>query len=179
MKSLINYISERLVIFPSQVNERLVVNKDYKSPYTCAPTSWEELRKIMEDRYNKLGPGTKQKPIDFNDIDVSNIDSFYNKDTNNGIFDETKFEYIDISDWDVSNVEDMRNMFFKCEHLQSVGDLFAWNVSNVKYMSRMFYYCKQLKSVGDLSNWNVSKVNYMNNMFKDSGIINIPKWYMG
>ena len=187
MKSLINYISERLVIFPSQVderlvifpsqvNERLVVNKDYNDPYTCAPASWEELRKIIEDRYYKLGPGTKQKPIDFNDVDVSNIDSFYNKDTNNGIFDETKFEYIDISDWDVSNVKNMMGTFYGCKNLKSVGDLSKWNVSKVKNMSYMFHVCVQLKSVGDLSNWNVSKVKNTFCMFMNSGITNKPDW---
>ena len=90
MKTLTKYLNEKLVIFPSQVDEKLVINKDYKSPYTCAPTSFDELRKIIEDRYNKLGPGTKNDPIDFNDVDVSNIDSFYNEDT--GIFAETKFK---------------------------------------------------------------------------------------
>ena len=176
MKSLVNYIFEKLVIFPSQVDERLVVNKDYNDPYTCAPTSWEELRKIIKDRYYKLGPGTKQKPIDFNDVDVNNIDSFYNKDTNNGIFDETKFEYIDISDWDVSNVKNMMGTFSGCKNLKSVGDLSKWNVSNVKNMSYMFHVCVQLKSVGDLSNWNVSKVKNTFCMFMNSGITNKPDW---
>ena len=74
MKSLTKYL-----------NEKLVINKDYKNPYTCAPKSWLELRKIITDRYDKLGPGTKQKPIDFNDVDVSNIDSFYNKHYEIGI----------------------------------------------------------------------------------------------
>ena len=133
------------------LNEKLVINKDYKSPYTCAPKSFDELRKIIEDRYNKLGPGTKNNPIDFNDVDVSNIESFFNKNKNNtGIFERTKFEYIDISDW---------------------------NVLNVESMFHMFYCCNELKSVGDLSKWNVSKVIYMNNTFKESGITNIPKWY--
>ena len=27
------------------LNEKLVVNKDYNDPYTCAPASWEELKK--------------------------------------------------------------------------------------------------------------------------------------
>ena len=95
-------VDEKLVIFPSQVDEKLIINKDYKNAYTCAPTSWEELRKIIEDRYYKLGPGTKDKPIDFNDVDVSNIDSFYNKNStfynknSTGIFAGTKFKYIDI-----------------------------------------------------------------------------------
>ena len=34
MKALSDYIEERLIIFPSQVNEKLVINKDYKtSPF--------------------------------------------------------------------------------------------------------------------------------------------------
>ena len=197
-------VDEKLVIFPSQVDEKLVINKDYKNAYTCAPKTFNELRKIIEDRYDKLGAGTKNMPIDFNDIDVRNIDSFYDNNINIGIFGETKFEYIDISDWDVSNVKYMVAMFHKCKQLKSVGDISDWNVSNVKSMSCMFYGCKQLKSVGDLSNWNVSRVRFITGMFqeceqlksvgdlskwnvssvedmvctfKDSGITNIPKWY--
>ena len=186
MKSLVNYISERLainqrfdeklIIFPSQVDEKLVINKDYKNPYTCAPKSFKELKKIINDRYDKLGPGTKQKPIDFNDVDVSNIDSFYDDNNYVGIFRNTKFKYIDISDWDVSNVECMSYMFYKCKQLKSVGDLSNWNVSKVKNMSYMFYACMQLKSVGSLSNWNVSKVKNTFAMFMNSGITNKPDW---
>ena len=175
MKTLTKYLNEKLVIFPSQVDEKLVINKDYKNPYTCAPKSFKELRKIIEDRYDKLGPGTKQKPIDFNDVDVSNIDSFCDKN-NIGIFQRSKFEYIDISDWDVSNVECMSYMFYKCKQLKSVGDLSNWNVSKVKNMSYMFYACMQLKSVGSLSNWNVSKVKNTFAMFMNSGITNKPDW---
>ena len=199
-------VDEKLIIFPSQVDEKLVINKDYKygNVYMCAPKTFEELRKIIEDRYKKFGPGTKQKPVDFNDVDVSNIDSFYNKTTNNGIFQQTKFKYIDISYWNVSNVENMSSMFVICHNLESVGDLSDWNVSNVVFMDNMFSDCKQLKSIGDLSDWdvsnvkdmtvmfsdceqlksvgdlskwNISKVKYMNNTFKESGITNISKWY--
>ena len=180
MKTLTKYLNEKLVIFPSQVDEKLVVNKDYKSPYTCVPTSFDELRKIIEDRYNKLGPGTKDTPIDFNDVDVSNIDSFRNKRTSiftfKGIFQRTKFEYIDISNWNVSNVKNMMATFFGCKNLKSVGDLSKWDVSKVKNMSYMFHACMQLKSVGDLSNWNVSKVKNMFCMFMNSGITNKPDW---
>ena len=58
------------------IKEKLIINKDYKSPYTCVPTSFDKLRKIIENRYKKLGAGTKQNPIDFNDIDVSNLHYF-------------------------------------------------------------------------------------------------------
>ena len=166
------------------LNEKLVINKDYKNPYTCTPKTFEELRKIIEDRYKKFGPGTKQNSIDFNDVDVSNIDSFYT-DINNinleifGIFEATKFKYIDISDWDVSKVKDTGRMFYGCTQLKSVGDLSDWDVSKVKEMSSMFYDCINLKSVGDLSEWNVSKVSHMDEMLYNSGITNIPDWYRG
>ena len=138
MKSLTKYLDEKLVI-----------NKDYHDA-AISPKSFEALRHIIRDRYNKLGAGTQQKPIDFNDVDVSNIDSFYNEDT--GIFAETKFKYIDISDWDVSNAENMKYMFQGCTRLKSIGDLSGWNVSKVKDMSYMFWSCNNLVSVGDLSN---------------------------
>ena len=151
MKSLRNYI-----------NEKLVINNDY-SDDKIVVKSFDELRKIIEQRYKEHGPGTEKKPIDFNDIDVSNIDSFCNK--NSGIFEETKFEYIDISYWDVSNVKSMLNMFFECEELKSVGDLSNWDVSNVEKMNSMFFNCKKLTSIGDLSKWTVSNVEYMASMF--------------
>ena len=44
------------------LDERLVINKDYKygHVYTCAPKTFNELRKIIENRYKKFGPGTKK-----------------------------------------------------------------------------------------------------------------------
>ena len=176
MKTLTKYLDEKLVIFPSQVDEKLVINKDYKNAYTCAPKTFNELRKIIEDRYNNLGPGTKDMPIDFNDIDVSNIVSFYGK-YKGGIFAGTKFKYIDVSDWDVSNAEYMHYMFSWCNQLKFVGDLSNWNVSRVRFITGMFQECEQLKSVGDLSKWNVSSVEDMVCTFKESGITNIPNWY--
>ena len=161
------------------LNEKLVINKNYKDLYTCVPKTFDELRKIIEDRYNKFGRGTKQKPIDFNDVDVSNIDSFYDEN-NSGIFYITRFEYIDISYWDVSNVKDMFAAFYDCEQLKSVGDVSNWNVSNVENMGCMFQGCTQLKSVGDLSNWNVSNVEYINSMFNEctqlKSVGDLSKW---
>ena len=97
------------------IKEKLIINKDYRDAKIVVK-SFDELRKIIEDRYDKLGAGTEQYPIDFNDIDVSNIDSFCTM--LKGIFYETKFKYIDVSDWDVSNVKSMRRMFAKCEELK-------------------------------------------------------------
>ena len=149
------------------IKEKLIVNKDYRDA-GLSPKSFDELRKIIEDRYDKLGPGREQNPIDFNDIDVSNIDSFYNKNAGEfgrGIFQKTKFKYIDISDWDVSNIKSMRNMFFMCTELKSVGDISKWNVSKVTNMSGMFHSCKYFNQ--DISSWDVSNVTAMEFMFKN------------
>ena len=146
MKSLNQYIQEKLI-----------VNKDYRDVNIVTPKSFDELRKIIEDRYEKLGPGTKRKPINFNDIDVSNLDSFCN-DKGKGIFEGTKFKYIDISSWDVSNIKSMRSMFHWCKELKSVGDISEWDVSKVTNMTYMFYRCKKFNQ--DLSKWNVSNVRY-------------------
>ena len=117
------------------IKEKLIINKDYRDTKIAEPKSFDELRKIIKDRYKKLGAGTKQNPIDFNDIDVSNISSFCNDKSKvmfgRGLFEDTYFKYIDISDWDVSNIKSMRLMFHHCEKLKSVGDISKWDVSNV------------------------------------------------
>ena len=204
MKPLNRYIEEKLIVFHPQVNEKLVVNKNYNT-YQYYPATWKELRHIIEERYKELGPGTKNKPIDFNDIDVSKITTFYSGGNNGiGLFEHTKFEHINISDWDISNIENMNWMFADCEKLESIGDISNWNVSNVKYMGNMFklcymlksigdlskwkvsnvenmqwmfYGCTSLKSVGDLSNWDILNVGDMQYMFTASGITNKPDWY--
>ena len=145
------------------IKEKLIINKDYIDVNMLAPKSFDKLRNIIKDRYKKLGPGTKKNPIDFNHIDVSNLDSFC--DRNMGIFESINFKYIDISDWDVSNVRTMSYMFAYCKELKSVGDISYWNVSNVTDMWGMFYQCEKLESVGDISDWDVSSVTDMSRMF--------------
>ena len=181
------------------ISEKLIVNKKYDS-YKYHPKTPEELRKIIKERYEELGPGTKNEPIDFNDIDVSQMITFYDTKNQVGIFEKTKFEYIDISDWNVSNVIDMNSTFWGCQ-LKEL-DLSNWNVSNViimtsmfdgsrslkkleisnwdilntKYMSYMFHYCKSLKEL-DLSNWDISNVENMFRMFAGCKKEIIPDWY--
>ena len=161
-----------------QIQEKLIINIDYRDAKMLIPKSFDELRKIIEDRYDKLGPGTELNPIDFNDIDVSNLDSLCKKYkyTGIGIFAETKFKYIDISDWDVSKVTNMSSMFYDCKALKIVGDISGWNVSKVTDMSHMFYECESFNQ--DISSWNVSKVNNMNSMFCgcESFNQNISSW---
>ena len=162
------------------IKEKLIINKDYVDAHTLTPESFDELREIIEDRYEKLGPGTEQKPIDFNDIDVSNIDSFYNYNKSivcdSGLFERTKFKYIDISDWDVSNVKSMRQMFQWCKELKSVGDISKWDVSKVIYMNGMFSNCYYFNQ--NISDWDVSSVTEMQYMFYNCKKFNqdLSKW---
>ena len=148
------------------IKEKLIINKDYNDGKILVK-SFDELRKIIEDRYKKLGPGTEQNPIDFNDIDVSNLQYFYNNE-DKGIFERTDFKYIDISDWDVSNATNMSYMFYMCKELKSVGNISGWDVSNVTDMSSMFYGCTYFNQ--DISNWDVSKVKYKIDMFDKCSI---------
>ena len=46
------------------IKEKLIINKDYHDNKIVVK-SFDELRKIIEDRYDKLGPGTENDPIDF------------------------------------------------------------------------------------------------------------------
>ena len=160
MKTLNQYIKERLVI-NQRFDEKLIVNKNYND-VEIVVKSFDELRNIIEDRYDKLGAGTEQYPIDFNDIDVSNLDSFCDR-YKGGIFEKTKFKYINISYWDLSNVRSTRNMFYDCNELESIGDISKWNVSSVTDMGYMFLDCKSFNQ--DISMLDVSKVTDMRFMF--------------
>lgn len=143
MKRLITYVQEKLLI-----------NKDFNKKkginITYFPKDSDELKNIIIDRLYNIGPGTKQKPVDFNDIDTSNITSF------DKLFNRLKFEYIDISSWDTYQVDSMENMFYSCEKLVSIGDIGDWDVSNVGTFRGMFFDCESLENIGDLSDWEVT-----------------------
>ena len=161
----------------SYINEKLVINKDIKSPYKYHPKDWDELRKIIEKRLKK------DKDADLNDIDVSNIKSMYkyiiihknNYRKQFGLFEKLDPHNIDISKWDVSNVENFNHMFYGCKNFNC--DLSNWNVSNAKDMSQMFEYCYNFTGEG-LENWKVSKVKDMYAMFTEcKSLKNKPSWY--
>ena len=106
MKSINNYISEKLVI-----------NKNAgKIGYMYFPETKEELQNIIKQRIEKEGP-----ECDLNDINVSKIDNM------SYLFRKSKFNG-DISKWDVSNVENMSCMFESSKFNQ---DISKWDVSNV------------------------------------------------
>ena len=100
MKSLKNYIQEKLVIKKSKV-----------ASYNYFPETKKELKAIILKRIREEG-----KEVDLNDIDVSNITDM------SSLFEDLDFNG-NISNWDVSNVTNMRGMFMGCEK-------FNTNISN-------------------------------------------------
>ena len=138
MKSLTNYIQEKLII-----------KKNKMSYYKYFPKSKKELKEIIKKRIEYEG-----NEVDLNDIDTSNITDM------SGLFKWTDFNGA-ISEWDVSKVTDMQCMFYGCKNFNK--DISSWEVSNVTNMYGMFYDCKKFNQ--DISNWNVSNVTNMSYMF--------------
>ena len=146
MKTLSNYIEEKLVI-----------NKEYNKR-EIKVSSHDELLSKLEEIFKNEGPGTKDKPINLNNLDVSEVIEF------NSLFKYLDFKYIDISDWELTNATNVENMF-SSESLISVGDLSDWKFPKLKKMIAMFYKCKNLQSVGDISNWDISNVKSISLLF--------------
>ena len=124
----------------------------------------EELRRLVYDTIQRLGPNCDLKFIDVSPmVEMTGLFTCPNH-TFNG----------DISRWDVSNVQSMDMMF---EGAAFNGDISEWNVSRVKSMDRMFRYSK---FNGDISKWNVSNVTSMDEMFFGS-VFNgdISNWDVG
>ena len=164
MKALNNYITEKLHI-----------NKDVKDPYNYHPKTIDELVNIIQEKIDNEGLGTKDNPLNLNDIDTSKIEDMSHlfSAISSGRLKELSLNgYFNISDWDVSNVENMTGMFFKSNFN---GDLSKWNVESVKEMHMMFAWSK---FNGNISDWNVSNVKVMDKMFYECPIEkNPPKWY--
>ena len=148
------------------IQEKLKVNSKTKiDTYSEHPKTKGELLDILKERLSK------DKNVDLNDIDVSQIDTMFM------LFDQLDPHNIDISKWNVSNVKNMTFMFIDCENFDC--DLSEWDVTNVESMYSMFNGCKKFKGEG-LENWNVSNKakNDMRNMFDDcKSLIKTPKWY--
>lgn len=139
MKSLKNYISEKLII-----------NKNYKM-YNYYPKNKDELKDIIKEHYNK-------GIYNLNDIDVSEIDNF------SGLFfrdNDTELNGFDISEWNVSNGRDFTSMFYGCQKFNC--DLSKWNVSKGIFFNNIFYACQKFNC--DLSKWDVSEGLSFSGMF--------------
>ena len=179
------------------ISEKLIVNNTIQG-YNYHPKDKDELIDCIKKKIKQEGLGTKNHPLDLNDIDTSKItdmselfdinDGELKHLSNNGYFNISEWNvskvenmyYMfcnsafngDISRWDVSNVKNMSGMFELSGFNSNISD---WDVSNVEDMSYMFY---KTNFNGNISNWDVSNVNYMVGMFINCPLQNNPpKWY--
>jgi len=170
MKSLSAYIQEKLII-----------TKDYKN-ITYVPKTKKELIKIISDLIINQKGGTDKKPVDLNEISLSELDDIsrvFNIVNENVKKSNYKMHVIDISKWDVSNIKSFDNMFLDCKNLKYIGDLSKWDMSSAENLGYMFDGCKRLKTIGDISKWNVENVTNFNAMFRNCATlegIDIDNW---
>ena len=156
MKNLDNYITERLKLTSKT------------SQYSCQPKTSDELINIIDGIFGKYGTGTKDNPIDLNDIDVSKIKSFI------GVFDNCKQHYFDVSKWDVSQANDFSGMFYNCKNFD--GDLSNWDMSNASCIDSMFEFCKDFTGKG-LNNWDLKNIESAYATFSHCNKLNITNIY--
>ena len=142
MKSLVQYLEEKLIIKKSTNKKSKIVDYNY------FPKTKKELQDIILKRIKDEG-----NEVDLNDIDVSEITDMSN------LFDRTLFNG-DISRWDVSNANNMSCMFYGCESFNQ--DISSWDVSTVPNMEGMFCWCTSFNQ--DISGWDVSNVTDMKYM---------------
>ena len=155
MKSLTQHIAEKLIIFPSQLDEKLVINKDFvdSEPEKIKCDNDNIYNIVIAEVHKQSDNGqTRLHPINLNHIDVSEVTDMCC--LFDAINDKVTLRYIDISDWNVSNVDRMRWMFSDCKELVSVGDLSNWDIRKLTNAEGMFKHCKKLTYVGDISKWN-------------------------
>ena len=161
MKKHIRLLIENLFDDIYDINQKddlsIEIANEHLRFYNFHPKNFNELKSLLKKLLNERG-----NDADLNDIDVSNITTFYDQNTDKGLFEDLDPHDIEISYWDVSNVENMNNMFYGCKNFTGQG-LENWNVNNVENMSMMFFGCKNFNA--NLSNWKVDKVKDMYSMF--------------
>ena len=141
---------------PQYISEKLVIRKGESNVYKYYPETKEELKDIILQRIKEEG-----NEVDLNDIDVSKITDM------SCLFQRTKFNG-DISKWDVSNVTNMSSMFNGCTKFNQ--DISWWDVSNVTDMHNMFADCENFNV--DISKWDISSLRNVKTMFSYCGRFN-------
>ena len=161
MKSLNQYIIEKILI-----------NKSSKFINKIKVESKDQLKSIIEERYND-----NNSFIDLTDIDISELDNL----SGVFVFLNNKVEVIDISGWDTSNVITMEDMFSQCKNLKNIIGIENLDVSKLEKANFMFDSCENLVEL-DLTNWNpklLQKTRYMFFGCSNLKIIkNIENWQL-
>ena len=166
MKQLNKYINEW------KANNSTITNVDNR----FHPKTFKELDDIIR---KKCENKNNEKHLDLQDIDVSGISTFGEKNYRGywGLFGGyTDVETINITGWDTSNVTSMNDMFWHCKSLETIIGIEDIDVSNVSEMDSLFQGCKKLDV--DISLWEPDNLTSCRWMFDecDSMTDKIPSW---
>lgn len=148
MKSIINYINEKL-----KIN-----SQDIDLGYKYFPKDQYELRELISDHILVQAKETHTS-VDLSDIDVSKI-----TDMSKLFYKFDYLEKINVSGWDISNVETLESCFAEMKNLKEIDGLDDWDLSKVKNINAMFYKCKSLTKL-DLSGWDTKSIISMDAVF--------------
>lgn len=162
MKTLKNYISEKLVI-----------NKDYKNGFLFYPEDLDELNEIIAERYESEGEGTEKDPINLNDVDISKLNSLQ------AAFSSTPIKFLDISEWNVENIKDLSFIFYNSS-LEYVN-MSNWNIKHNINIYAMFDKSNLRYHSCDFSNLpetehNIDFIKKLDFNYNVQRFI-FPKWY--
>lgn len=150
MKSINNFISEAL-----RINKNIQTRN-----YTDFPKTKEDLKKIIQTRYNDNIESSDT--MNLNDIDVSAIKDFSDLFDNMNLF---LVKVLDVSNWEVSNATNISYMFRDLRNVEEIK-VDNWNVTEIRKFVGVFSLCKNLKKI-NLSNWNPRSAQTMKYMFND------------
>ena len=177
MKTLTNYISEKLII-NQQVDEKLVINKNYNvdDSYFIYKIKERKQIKVFNDDWGNLNSyrdkiyingehiklhkkwGCTENNFDPGEyyVEIKDIDKI------NNCFSMFKYcdDLFNVPLFNTSNVESMYTMFYGCDNIEKVPKFDTSKVKNMKYM---FYHCKNLKNV---PLFDTNKVEDMEDMFR-------------
>lgn len=148
MKSLTNYLSEKLII-----------NKNFKEA-VIKPKNINELKEFINNQIKRMIESNTDV------LDVSGVDfsSFSSIDDNpiymlfNDSLENVKKDNIivDVSNWDLCKLSRIDCLFYDCKSIKKVVGLETWDVSKIRDFAGVFSQCDNLEEV-DLSNWKLTE----------------------
>lgn len=186
MKSLTQYINEKLKIKKSKASVAELVPKNNDELYDMILEIWK----------NSSG----YTHLDLTSIDVSNVNDL------SYLFGQFRsVRTIDITGWDTSNCKSFVSMFSGCYNLEEIIgirdikfnencaidsmfkscselkklDISNWDTKNIFDFTSLFYGCKNLEEIIGIENFDVSNARHFDYMFcgcKSLKTLDLSKW---
>lgn len=152
------------------IEERLIINKNFKHKEVFKPNTAIELQDYVDSRVDELIKNDEDV-LDMSNVDLSSLKS--NSSNDKPIYQIFRQPFkkirknnitVDVSYWDVTDYTRIDCVFFGCECIETIIGLDTWDVSNVKDFAGLFSKCSNLKNV-NVSGWKPKNASTMLAMF--------------